>query len=389
MKLLFLTSRFPYPLEKGDKLRSYFLLKELAEYHDIILVSLNEQKVRREHISELEKIVSKVYTFPLSRFSRYYHSALALFQNRPIQAGYFYNCRVKRKIHSIISNESPDHIFCQLLRTALYVKGLNQPKTIDYQDVFSFGVKRRIPKSSFPLNLVLGIEYKKLQKFEQEIFSWFDHHVIITETDQQLMPVREKDKIHVISNGVDFEYFDRQKYSFAEKRYDLLFTGNMGYPPNVDCAQFIARHLLPQLIPFFPDLKIAFAGANPHPSLIRMQNKHIHLTGWVEDMREYYASSRVFIAPMQIGTGLQNKLLEAMAMGLPCVTSELANAALGAEHGKQIMVGNTVPELTEYVKQMLTNSDFADEIAVNGHNFVKQTFSWSGQVENLNQIMNQ
>lgn len=364
-------------------------MKELSKYHSIVLVSLNEQKVKREYVTELEKIVSKVYTFPLSLFSRFYHSAIALFQNRPIQAGYFYNCSVHSKIRRIIEQESPDHIFCQLLRTALYVKDLNHSKTIDYQDVFSFGVKRRIPRSRFPVNLVLKLEYLRLKKFEQRIFSWFDHHVIITDTDRQLMPVKEKNDIHVISNGVDFEYFSRDNIQAAEKKYDLLFTGNMGYPPNVDCAHYIAKQILPLLLPAFPKLKVVFAGANPHPSLFKLQNDHILVTGWVEDMREYYASSKVFIAPMQIGTGLQNKLLEAMAMGLPCITSDLANSALGAEDGKQILVGNSAAELAEHSQKLLTNIGFSEEISINGYEYVKKQFSWSGQVEKLNLLISQ
>jgi polysaccharide biosynthesis protein PslH len=387
MKLIFLTSRFPYPLEKGDKLRSYFLLKELSRYHEIILVSLNENKVKNEHIAHLENIVSKVYVFPLSLFSRYYNTLLAFFSGRPLQAGYFYNCRINRQIRKIIREESPDHIFCQLLRTALYVKGVSIPKTIDYQDVFSYGIKRRLDKSTFPFSLVLRLEYSRLKKFESRIFSWFDHRLIITETDRDLMPVAHKEKIHIISNGVDFEYFDYNAFTPAEKTYDILFTGNMGYPPNVDCAMYIAKKILPLLKIKFPEIRIVFAGANPHPSLLKLNHKQIVVTGWVEDMREYYASAKVFAAPMQIGTGLQNKLLEAMAMKIPCVTSELANSALGAENGNEILVGDTPEAVAEHIMNLLNNNDYSAEIALNGYHYVKNNFSWNGQVAKLHSII--
>jgi polysaccharide biosynthesis protein PslH len=387
MKLVFLTSRFPFPLEKGDKLRSYFFLRELSRYHEICLISLNETNVPDKHIRELEKIVSSVHVFPLSRFSRYLNAFIAVFLNRPIQAGYFYNCRTKKKIKEIIEREKPDHLFAQLLRTALYVRGLKIPKTLDYQDVFSWGVKRRISGTPFPFRLVLMLEYQRLKRFEERVFNWFDHKIIITETDRALMPVAEKQDIHIVANGVDTDYFDAKLFSAAPKKYDIIFTGNMGYPPNVNCAIYIAEKILPLLKIKHPEIKIVFAGANPHHSLKRLSGRNIEVTGWVEDMRQYYASSKIFLAPMQIGTGLQNKLLEAMAMNLPCITSDLANSALGATHGKEILVGNSSEEIAAQIDTLLYDSGYADEIAGNGHKFVSNHFSWKTMGEKLNKII--
>jgi polysaccharide biosynthesis protein PslH len=387
MKILFLTSRFPYPLEKGDKLRSYYLLRELSLRNEVILVSLNETNVEKEHVRVLEKMVSKVYVFHLSWISRYLNTFFALFMKRPLQAGYFYNRRVRKSIQQIIIQEKPDHVLCQLLRTALYVKGLSIPKTIDFQDVFSYGVKRRLSVSKFPMNIILSIEYKRLLKFEQELFRSFDHSLIITEADRDLMPVAEKEKIHIISNGVDHKYFNNSFYSDIEKNYDLLFTGNMGYPPNVDCAHFIVKKVLPLVIKEFPSIKLALAGAAPHPSLQKLNSANVTVTGWVEDMRKMYASSEIFLAPMQIGTGLQNKLLEAMSMNMPCVTSPLANSALKAMADKDILVGSTPEELAGHIIKLIENKNFAAQIAENGMNYVRNNFSWTAQAELLQGII--
>ncbi len=387
MKLLFITSRFPYPYEKGDKLRSYYFLKHLSVNNEIILISLNEKPVEQKNIEKIKEIVSKVYVFPLSRFSRYLNSFLALFKYIPLQAGYFFNPKVKKNIKQVIDNEKPEHIFCQLLRIALYVKKINIPKTIDYQDAFSYGVKRRIDKSKFPMSLILRLEYSKLKNFEQRIFNWFDNRIIITETDKHLLNVKEKSQVHVVSNGVDIEYFDYTKFPNCSKKYDLLFTGNMNYPPNIYCALYIAKKILPLIKIKFPNIKIAFVGANPHPLLKKLSNENIEVTGWVEDMRSYYASSHVFIAPMQLGTGLQNKLLEAMAMRMPCITSELANSGLNAEHMKHIIVCKTTEEICNFTETLLTNTELSDFIASNAFEYVKHTFSWKTQAEKLNRIM--
>ena len=387
MKILFLTSRFPYPLEKGDKLRSYYLLRELSKYNEVILVSLNETKVKKEYVQVLEGIVSRVYVFHLSCFSRYLNAFLALFMKRPLQAGYFYNQRVKKSIQQIIRQENPDHLFCQLLRTALYVEGMDIPKTIDYQDVLSYGIKRRLAVSKFPKSMVLKIEYQRLLQFENQLFDKFDHSLIITKADRDLMPVADKNKIHIISNGVDHEYFDHLFGVQNEKKFDLLFTGNMGYPPNVDCAHFIVQKVMPLVKEKYPSIKLALAGASPHPSLQKLSSDNVIVTGWVEDMREMYASSKIFLAPMQIGTGLQNKLLEAMSMRMPCITSTLPNLALMAEPNKEILVGNTPEEVAAHIIKLIENSDFAEQIAENGMKYVRSNFSWTAQTEILQKIM--
>lgn len=388
MKILFLTSRFPFPLEKGDKLRSYFFIRELSKYHEIILVSLTEETVEKEHIDELKRFASQVHVFTLTKWSKYWNTFLALFRNYPLQAGYFYNGRFARKINQIVENEKPDHIFCQLLRTALYVKEIRIPKTIDYQDVFSRGVKRRMKSGSFLMKLVLWIEYFKLIRFERRIFSWFRYRIIISATDRDLMPVKEKEKIYVISNGVDFDYFNPELFAMREKKIDVLFTGNMGYPPNVDCALFLIKEVLPALLKMHPDIVMAFAGASPHSSLLKLQSKHVVVTGWVNDLREFYASARVFAAPMRIGTGLQNKLLEAMCMKLPCVTSTLANSALGAQSESQILIADDAESVANQISYLLENNSAAKKMADNAHAFVNENYSWTFHLGLYNALLN-
>jgi polysaccharide biosynthesis protein PslH len=223
--------------------------------------------------------------------------------------------------------------------------------------------------------------------YEKKVFEYFENKIIISETDRDLIPHIDKNKIQVVPNGVDFEYFNHSAVYEKQKKYDIVFTGNMGYPPNVNCAMYIAETILPLMIHEFPNIRIVFAGANPHSSLQKLRNKHIEVTGWVDDIREYYANSKVFLAPMQIGTGLQNKLLEAMAMKLPCVTSSLANNALGAEHGKEIIVADEAHEVAKALSYLLNNIDESNRIANNGFEYVKKRFSWVAWGEKLNNII--
>jgi len=387
MKLVFLTSRFPYPLEKGDKLRSYHFIKELSHKNEVILISLNESKVDEEHLKHMKSIVSEVHVFHLSKISRYFNTFLALFKNIPLQVGYFYNPFVKKKIKKIINTNNPEHIFCQLLRTTEYVKKLIYPKTLDYQDVFSHGVKRRIIKSKFFLRLALQIEYKKLMAYEEKVFEYFENKIIISETDRDLIPHIDKDKIQVVPNGVDFEYFNPELFQNSPKKYDLLFTGNMGYPPNIDCSLFIAKKVIPLLNLTYPSLTLCIAGANPHSVLTKLNQKNITVTGWVDDIRPFYAASKIFLAPMQIGTGLQNKLLEAMSMGLPCITSNLANSALNAKPNVEILVADNAEEVARHIVTLMEDKEFAAKLAENGKKFVLENFSWKYKVDLIEKII--
>ncbi|MBE9480689.1 MAG: glycosyltransferase [Bacteroidetes bacterium] len=385
MKIFILLSRIPYPLEKGDKLRAFYHIKYLSKNNEITLFALNDSKVNKEKAFQaLQPYCRSINFFDLSKFSILFNVLLAFFNGKPLQSGYFFSSRAKNRINKIISETKPDHIFCQLVRVAEYVKNQNIPKTLDYQDVFSKGVERRIQPASFYLKPLLKLEYKRLLKYENKIFDYFDNKTIISEPDRELIPHPEKDKIVIVMNGVDTDFF---KPIDRKKEYDIVFTGNMGYPPNVNGVEFLVKQILPIVRRNKPEIKVLIAGANPDRKVIAVKSKNIHVTGWVEDIREYYAKARIFIAPMQIGTGLQNKLLEAMAMKIPCISSHLANNALNAKSGKEIKIGNSAEEYAQHIIYLLDNKDKADEIALNGYNFVLNNYNWEKATEKLEELM--
>lgn len=376
--------RVPYPLEKGDKLRAFHLLRHLSRKHDIILCALNDTPLHPDAIKILSGYFSAVHVFPLSRWSIAINLLKAFWNGIPFQAGYFYRSRVAGEIKRLIDFYRPDHLFCQLLRVAEYVKDVQIPKTIDYQDVFSKGVERRISTSPFYLRPLLRMEHRRLLKYEYRVFEMFDHKVIISRPDRDLIPHPDRDQIHIIPNGVDTEYFQPME---MKKEYDLVFTGNMGYPPNVDAAEYLAREILPIVRHRFPRVCLLIAGANPSPRVLRLAGDFVKVTGWVDDIRKCYASAKIFIAPMRIGTGLQNKLLEAMAMRLPCITSPLAYGALNANDGEHLLIADSADKHADLICRLLDEPDWAEQIASNGYQFVHEHYHWETMAEKLNQII--
>ena len=161
----------------------------------------------------------------------------------------------------------------------------------------------------------------------------------------------------------------------------------MGYYPNVISAIYIVKKILPEVYKHNPDVTLLIAGANPDRKVLALISDKITVTGWVEDIRDCYANAKILIAPMQLGTGLQNKLLEAMAMMLPCITSVLANKGLGAKPDAEIIACESVEDYAKNIITLLDNKAKYDEIAGNGYNFVKTRFNWTKVGEQLEQII--
>ncbi|HPS46650.1 MAG TPA: glycosyltransferase [Bacteroidales bacterium] len=384
MKIFVLLPRIPYPLEKGDKLRAYNQIKSLSKYNEIHLCALHEGYIHPEAKEALKPFCKSIHFIDLTPDTQIINLFLALFSKKPFQVYYFYSRKNLKRIKSIIQQIQPDRLYCQLIRTAEYVKNIPIKKTIDYQDVFSKGVERRIAHASFYFKPILKIEYKRLVRYEKEIFDLFDQKTIISYPDRELIQHPNKNEIHVIPNGVDFDYYQQEE---IPKEYDLVFTGNMGYPPNINSVHFLAEKILPLVHKKNPNVKLLIAGANPSYTIVSLKSDLIHVTGWVKDLRDCYNQSKIFIAPMQIGTGLQNKLLEAMSMKIPCITSELANNALRAKSGNEILIGNNPEEYAEHILYLLNNADKAKELGENGYTFVKETYNWDSVNKELNDII--
>lgn len=385
MKILVVLSRFPFPLEKGDKLRAFHQIRCLSEKHDIYLAAMHDGPVSDSDIQQLTPYCRRIFLLEQSAVRRCFNLARAFLRGLPLQCGYFYNEQNNRKIKQIIADIQPDHIYCQLFRMAEYVRYSPVPKTLDYQDVFSKGMLRRYEKASWLTRPFYKMEHKRISRYEAEIFDCFDGKTIITAVDRDLIPHKDKAQIAVVPNGVDFDTFS---YHNEEKKYDLIFTGNMNYAPNVDAAAYLATEIFPQLKKEFPMLRLVLCGATPAARVKALQSEDIIVTGWVDSTAEWYAQSRIFVAPMRMGTGLQNKLLEAMSMQLPCVTSPLAGKPLvTAESEQAIITCSTTSGYVEAIARLLRDTEYHQLLASNGNTFVHNHYDWQNATGKLEKVI--
>lgn len=385
MKLLYLAPRVPYPLEKGDKLRAYLHVERLSREHEVHLVCLREERLHPQAEEKLRAICSRLTILPLNRPLIFWNLLLGLFSSKPFQVHYFFQWQLKKRLSRIIREDPPDLVHCQLIRTSEYVKDLYSiPKTLDYMDAFSKGLDRRKERSSFPFDLLLKEESRRTTLYENLIFEYFDQHLIISAQDRNLIPHPSRNRIHVLPNGIDTEHFAPQG---SEKDKELLFTGNMAYPPNIESARYLVNEILPLVREEMKGVRVLIAGVSPSKRVRELENDLVEVSGWVRDIRDAYARSTVFIAPMIMGSGLQNKLLEAMAMGLPCITTPLANEALGAPTDEAILVGRSKEALAEGILRSLKDPDRRRALAEKGRAFVKEHYDLGRIGDRLERIL--
>jgi len=382
-KLIVLLSRFPFPLEKGDKLRAFYQIIELSKSFDITLIAISDNVVSEKSIHELEKFCKEIHVFYLPKWKSLLQSLIGLFGAKPIQISYFHNYSIHKKINAIVKKLRPDHIYCQLIRTTEYLKNYhNCQKTLDYMDAFSKGIERRIPLQTIFTKWIFKLEAKRLAQYEREVYDYFEIQTIISEQDAEALGTLPNQPVLCIPNGVSKSFLNFSTDKLPA--FDIIFVGNLNYPPNVQAVKYILDKILPKAKENGYAWKFLAAGAGPSKQLVDNidANSQASLLANVADIREAYCAGKVFVAPMQIGTGLQNKLLEAMALGIPCVTTPLANNALKALKNEEIIIADSVEEFVKNIHFLLTNEK-SERIGTKGKQLVLRNFNWGNSTEIL------
>ncbi|MBK8670478.1 MAG: glycosyltransferase [Saprospiraceae bacterium] len=371
MKILYLTSRFPYPLEKGDKLRAFYQIKELSRYHDIHLLSITDEEPLKKDLEKLFELTKTMHIIRITPAERYISLLHAFFNGLPYQIAWFYSHAINKKIMHITQEIQPDHVFCQLPRMAEYCMDMPYKKTMDYMDCFGVGMKRRAVVASGWASWIYHLEAKRMIRYEETISEKFEHLTIISQQDKDQFTFALAKNIHVITNGVGPGFLH---YSGEDpKKYDLVFVGNMGYLPNIESVEY----LITQILPLCPsEMTVLIAGANPAYRVKKLMSHRVTVSGWIDDIRHAYASSRIFVAPMWSGTGQQNKILEAMAMGIPCITTASVNNAIGAMPGKEIMIAESPGEYVSAILKLLSDASLYSQVSSNSKKFVEVNFDW-------------
>jgi glycosyltransferase involved in cell wall biosynthesis len=295
-----------------------------------------------------------------------------------------YHPKAQQHLDELVDRHQPNHIFCQLVRMAPYVgKYRGIPKTLDYMDAFSKGLERRLQAVPFYQKPFFYLEYRRLQRYEARQFNLFNNKIIISEQDRCFIQHPHKYTIQVVPNGVDADYFQPQT---GEKEFHLLFSGNLSYPPNIAACRYLVRKVMPLVRPHFPQLRVLLAGKDPGPEVAALAGDNIEVRANLADIREAYRAARFFVAPLFLGSGLQNKILEAMAMGVPCITTRQVNNALGARKAEQILLAENAQGFAAHILYLLHHPREAELMAGQAHVLVERQYNWdhiNARLENM------
>lgn len=381
MKLLFITSRFPWPLTKGDKLRAWNQIKYLSQDNEIILFSITQEKMSDEWIEALRPFCKKIKVYYLAPWKVPFNLFRNFFTTLPFQSMYYYNRRALREIKKVVDSEKPDRIMFQLIRTAPFARHFESNKcVIDLMDCLSYHYLLRSNNASYVKRLFYRWEYRKIKNYEQALLIKYNNVVIISEKDKGLLSGNNQ-SVQVISNGV----YPQQK---QEKKLisDLLFVGNMTYEPNLVAAKFLMNDVFPLVNLKLPAVTLTIAGIDARKKIGDRTNDNVTILENVADIGTVLASSKIFVAPMYLSTGIQNKVLEAMAFGLPVITTPNAAAAIGAINGTHLLTAVSASEFSRQIIRLLNLSTLTTYLTQNARALVEEQFDWERNTKKLKDI---
>lgn len=386
MRLLVLAPRFPYPLDKGDRITVFNLLKYFSERHRVALVSFLEPGQRPEDRRHVESWVEAVYTVSLRGWEAYGNCLRGVLSGRPLQTWYYASGRMSRLVASAIAEFQPDLLYAHSIRMGEYFAHHDsRPKVLAMQIAMTLNYGRLARFSRHPFwKLLYAIEHRKVRRYEPKIAARYDRCLLISRVDVAAVSGSATSaNVFINPHGVDFEFFQPDAMIRKEPGR-MLFTGNMGYAPNADAVVYFSTEILPRVRREVPGVGLWVVGADPAPAVRRLaRDPAIDVTGRVPDLRPYLNRAEVAIDPLRIGAGLQNKVLEAMAMGLPMVITSTANEGIGAVPDKHVLVADDAEAFAQAVVRLLRDEALRVRLGANARRFIVENWSWEKHFQDL------
>lgn len=378
MKILFLANRVPYPPFRGDKLKIYNLAKRLCGKHELHLLTFAQTEEDFTHQAELEKIFSKVTFISLPKWKSALNCVGGLFSRLPFQVLYFRSAAMRKTLAEVLRNDRFDAVHVQHLRMAQYMAANRDlPRILDLPDAFSLYWKRKYDNSRNPfLKAFEGDEQRRVLQYEQQVLSRFNKTLVCSVEDKKyLEETHGLANLDLLPNGVDTDTFFPINHDYSHN-HTLLFTGNMDYGPNVDAVCYFVAEILPLIQQRHPTVRFIIAGQRPIPKVQALAGTTISVTGFIPKLADEYNKASVVVAPLRFGAGTQNKVLEAMAMGIPVVCSNIGFAGLGIQSGEGAIMQTDPQDFANSVCELLDREGYRKEVGEKGIAVIQNRFSW-------------
>ena len=392
-ELLLLVHRIPYPPNKGDKIRSYHLLRHLSRNFIVHLGAFVDAPEDWAYAQTLgEQLTGALKLLPLNPRWAKLHSAYGLLSGEPLTLPYYRSAAMQGWVDMLMADRPIRHAVVYSSAMAQYLTAYpTLHRVIDFVDVDSDKWGQYAERKPWPINWVYRREARTLLAYERRIAGSFDASTFVSPAEAELflqLAPECADRVSYYSNGVDLEYFSPARsydtpYPPGERA--LVFTGAMDYWANVDAVSWFAREVFPAIRAQFSDVRFYIVGSRPTAEVQALAGNAIVVTGSVPDIRPYLAHAQIAVAPLRIARGIQNKVLEAMAMAKAVVVSPQALEGIEATPGIEVLLAPDAAAFIAHIAAQLSQPD--ETLGAAAHQRVEQSYSWDGSLQRVDQLL--
>lgn len=388
-----LVHRIPYPPNKGDKIRSFNLLKSLSVNYDIYLGCFYDDAFDQQYIASLNQWCKSFYCLRLSKWQSILTGLTGFLTNSPISVPYYYVSAMASWVNTTLKQQEIKNVLVYSSSMAQYIDNKCYSKlnrVIDFVDIDSDKWRQYAQKSVGVKRWFYHREARLLQKYEVNICQRFATSLFVSNDEanafKQLLPTDDQKRVHSIANGVDIDFFDPDKPLPAPTLPEsfIVFTGAMDYWANIDAVSWFCSNVWPKLKQHYPNLHFLIVGSNPNVDVCTLaQLPGVIVTGRVDDIRPYIKQALFAVAPMLIARGIQNKVLEAMAMNKIVVCSAMAMEGINALVSSSVIVANDAEEFYYSCLKLM------QQLPANCHNrqWIISNFTWKQTLSDLEKYL--
>lgn len=393
-RLLYLVHRLPYPPNKGDKVRSFHLLKHLARNHEIHLGTFVDDPDDEQHVDTVRGYCAGLHVERLSPRTAKLRSLGGLIAGEALSLPYYRNAGMQEWVRQTLAQQRFDAAVVFSSVMAQYVPA-ELPSLVDFVDADSAKWAAYAENHRWPMSWVYRREGRMLLDFERRTAAHARRAFFVTPAEVELFTrlAPECDaQVEAMGNGVDADFFAPEHAGvspYAEDELPVVFTGAMDYWPNIDAVCWFATEILPGLRRQWPQLRFHIVGRSPAPAVLALAGEGVAVSGTVPDVRPWLAHAAAVVAPLRVARGVQNKVLEAMAMGRPVVAASACTGAIEAESGRDLLAASTAEEYASAIGMLLADAGRAGEIGANGRNCVLARYSWDAHLSGIDRHLPQ
>ncbi|MBV8624935.1 MAG: TIGR03087 family PEP-CTERM/XrtA system glycosyltransferase [Herbaspirillum sp.] len=396
--LLFLAHRIPYPPNKGDKIRSFHLLKHLAQRYHVHLGSFIDEPADWQHVDTVKAYCRSSHFARLDGLQARLRSLPALASTRALSLDYYRNHGLRQWVTAQLDAAPISRVLVFSSVMAQYAQDPRLTRSVvDFVDVDSDKWAQYAAKKSWPMSWLYRREGRCLLEFERQVAAAADVSLFVSQAEaalfRQLAPASAH-KTGFLNNGVDIDYFSpahRLDNPYAPDAQVMVFTGAMDYWPNIDAVQWFAREILPQVRARLPQAQFYIVGSRPTPQVQALAElPGVTVTGTVPDIRPYLAHAQCAVAPLRVARGIQNKVLEAMAMRMPVLASPQAFEGISATPGRDLLVADGAEALAQAAITLLQDvqpDGPRQRLAASARALIEQDYGWERQLSLLDSLL--